>query len=169
VSWPIGFDGAKSSARRAAEVVQADGHVPTAQRWHELLGLLPEKKHVGASCEPPLSLILGAWWETTAAQKMLRPKEHIEYAASKGALDSVEHFLRSLHLGSVAHHTRTPEHKSYLTRRSWGISDMAHRGPANDSPAELHTTTPSRGPDLVPVYRDRRAAEDGDSSGDRDD
>jgi len=43
-----------------------------------------------------LPLILGAWNYTSGMEKMLRLRQHIEYAAEKGGLDAVDQFLRSL-------------------------------------------------------------------------
>ena len=77
--------------------VQAEGRIcPQPQRWNELWEMLPDKERVGLGWRPSLPLILGAWGHTSGFEKMLRLREHIEYAASKGVLGSVEHFLRSL-------------------------------------------------------------------------
>lgn len=58
--------------------------------------MLPGRHGVGSGWDPPLPLILGAWHDTTGLEKMLRLREHIEYAASNGALDAVDRFLRGL-------------------------------------------------------------------------
>ena len=42
---------------------------PQPQLWNELWETLPNKKRVGAGWEPPLPLILGAWWNTTDLEK----------------------------------------------------------------------------------------------------
>jgi len=77
--------------------VQENGRIcPQPQQWHELWELLPDKKRVGMGWDPPSPLILGAWWYTSALEKHLRFREHIEYAALKGALETVDGFLRSL-------------------------------------------------------------------------
>lgn len=59
--------------------------------------LLPNRRRKpnGGSI-PPLPLILAAWWETTPEQKIMRLREHIEYADKNGAIDAVNKFLRSL-------------------------------------------------------------------------
>jgi hypothetical protein len=76
---------------------QENGRVcPRPNRWQELYELLPEKRQVGAGWEPALPLILAAWWDTPALQKMLRLREHIEWADSHGCLEQVDAFLRSL-------------------------------------------------------------------------
>ena len=79
------------------EYVQADGRIcPSAGRWHELWELLPERRQVGAGWIPPLPLILAAWDHTSGLEKLLRLREHIEYAASHGALATVDQFLRAI-------------------------------------------------------------------------
>ena len=65
------------------------------QRWSELHNLLPERRQVGAGWEPPLPLILMAWYEPDMS-KMKRLQLHIEWAAAHGALDQVADYLRGL-------------------------------------------------------------------------
>lgn len=77
--------------------VQAEGRIcPQPQRWNEPWEMLPDKERVGSGWRPSLPHILGAWWHTSNNEKTLRLREHVEYAASKGVLDSVERFLRNL-------------------------------------------------------------------------
>jgi len=79
------------------EYVKADGRVcPMPDYWNQLWELLPDKKRVGMSWEPPLPLILAAWWDTPLLAKTLRLDEHIRYAAEHGALDQVDTYLRGL-------------------------------------------------------------------------
>jgi hypothetical protein len=79
------------------QYVRDEGRIcPEPGKWHELWQLLPDRQRVGSGWNPPLPLILAAWDHTTGLEKMLRLKEHIEYAAEKGILDQVEQFLRSL-------------------------------------------------------------------------
>jgi len=61
------------------------------------------RKRAGAGWEPALPLILGAWYETPALPKMLRLKEHIDWAEQRGVLDEVDKFLRSLTESEWAH------------------------------------------------------------------
>ncbi len=42
------------------------------------------KIRVGSGWNPPLPLILAAWDHTTGLEKLLRLKQHIEYATEKG-------------------------------------------------------------------------------------
>ena len=37
---------------------------PVPEMWSRLYELLPERRRDGSGQEPPLLLILGAWWET---------------------------------------------------------------------------------------------------------
>lgn len=79
------------------QYVMDEGRIcPEPGKWHELWQLLPDRHRVGSGWNPPLPLILAAWDHTNGLEKMLRLKQHIEYAAEKGVLDQVDQFLRSL-------------------------------------------------------------------------
>jgi hypothetical protein len=65
-------------------------------RWNELWEMLPDRNRKGLGWEPPLPLILAAWWETSALEKRNRFEEHLIYAERKGILEEVAVFLRSL-------------------------------------------------------------------------
>lgn len=69
---------------------------PQPKEWSTLWEMLPDKERVGNGWEPGLPLILGAWWYTSPLEKMIRLREHIEYAAHHGVLDQVDTFLRGL-------------------------------------------------------------------------
>jgi hypothetical protein len=69
---------------------------PQQNKWHELWEMLPDKHRVSNGWDPPLPLILADWDNTTARQKMMRLKLHIQYAANKGILDRIEEFIKSL-------------------------------------------------------------------------
>lgn len=69
---------------------------PQPQKWQELYELLPDKKRKGAGWEPSLPLILAAWWDTPAMSKMLRLREHIEWADAHGCLEQIHSFLLAL-------------------------------------------------------------------------
>lgn len=70
---------------------------PMPQKWNELYGLLKNKvqKQTGR-WEPSLPLILAAWYDTTALLKILRLREHIEWAAKQNQLEEIASFLKSL-------------------------------------------------------------------------
>lgn len=79
-----------------AEVQKNNRVCPHPQKWQQLYELLPEKKRKGAGWEPALPLILAAWWDTPAMSKMLRLREHIQWAAAHGCLEQVHRFFLSL-------------------------------------------------------------------------
>ncbi len=69
---------------------------PQPQRWQELYKVLPDKKRKGGGWEPAVPLILAAWWDTPALPKMMRLREHIEWASTHGCLDTVHKYLVEL-------------------------------------------------------------------------
>jgi hypothetical protein len=79
------------------QFVQAEGRIcPQPGKWHELWEMLPDKKREGSGWQPPLPLILAAWDHATGLEKMLRLRQHIEYAAEHGVLDTIDQYLRNL-------------------------------------------------------------------------
>ena len=94
--------------------VRDNGRIcPIGERWNQLWQMLPSRRSVGHECEPPLPLILGAWWDTPALMKMMRLEEHIRYAEAHGVLAEIDRYLRGL-----------PE------------EEWAHRGDFSCTPAE---------------------------------
>ena len=74
-----------------------DGRVcPQPMVWNELYEMLPNKRRAGLGWEPPLPMILAAWWDTPALPKMLRLAEHIGWAEQHGCLDVIADYLRGL-------------------------------------------------------------------------
>ena len=69
---------------------------PQPQSWNELWETLPNKKRVGVGWEPPLPLILIAWWNTTDLEKQNRFLSHIRWAANHGVLPKAITFIKSL-------------------------------------------------------------------------
>jgi len=69
---------------------------PKPQKWQQLYELLPHSRRKGAGWEPALPLILAAWHETPDLAKIMRLREHIEWAGDHGAIDAVYAFLQSL-------------------------------------------------------------------------
>jgi len=69
---------------------------PMPVYWNELFGMLKNKKRVGSSWEPPLPLILAAWYETSAMLKQLRLIDHIKWAEKQGQLNEISDYLRGL-------------------------------------------------------------------------
>jgi len=86
-----------ATLEEALEEAQRNNRVcPQPQKWNELYKLLPNKRRKGGGWEPPLPLILAAWWDTPAMPKMLRLREHIEWAYEQGCLDAVYEFMKNL-------------------------------------------------------------------------
>lgn len=79
-----------------AEVRKNNRVCPQPQKWRQLYDMLPDKQRKGAGWEPPLPLILAAWWDTPALLKMLRLREHVEWAVAHDCLQEVYVFLRGL-------------------------------------------------------------------------
>jgi hypothetical protein len=69
---------------------------PMPQPWHQLWDMLPDKKPVGAGWDPPLPLILAAWWDVSDDAKRERFERHVRWAAEHDVLDQVGRFLRLL-------------------------------------------------------------------------
>lgn len=69
---------------------------PLPQQWSHLYNLLPGRRRVGNGWQPSLPLILAAWDDTPDNFKMVRFREHIEWAHTYGVLDLVGTFLASL-------------------------------------------------------------------------
>ena len=72
-------------------------------QWAALWEMLPNRTRAGNGRQPALPLILGAWHDTPALLKMLRLKEHIDWADQYGVLDEVDKYLRSLPESQWAH------------------------------------------------------------------
>ncbi len=82
---------------QALEEAQKNNRVcPQPLKWKELYELLPNTKRKGNGWEPSLPLILAAWGNTPAMLKILRLREHIEWAFEHGCLDDILVFLQNL-------------------------------------------------------------------------
>jgi hypothetical protein len=69
---------------------------PQPRKWQELYEMLPNKRRLGNGWEPSVPLILAAWWTTPALAKMLRLREHVEWAEKQGCLEAVFNYLAAL-------------------------------------------------------------------------
>jgi len=86
----------KDKLTELLEYVRVNGRVcPNPQEWNALWEMLPDKKRVGMSWDPPPPLILGGWY-SPALVKIFRLEEHIRYAADHQVLDQIDVYLRSL-------------------------------------------------------------------------
>lgn len=79
-----------------AEAQKNDRICPLPRRWQQLYEMLPDKRRLDGGWEPALPLILAAWHTTPTLLKMLRVREHLEWAAEHNCLGQVYEFLRSL-------------------------------------------------------------------------
>lgn len=82
---------------QALEEAQKNDRVcPQPRKWNELYKLLPNRVRRGDGWEPAVPLILAAWWDTPAMLKILRLREHIEWASEHGCLDVIYEFMQNL-------------------------------------------------------------------------
>jgi len=84
--------------------VQAGERVcPQPTKWNELWEMLPDRRRRGSGWEPPAPLILATWWDTPILAKVLRLREHLEWAHAKGVLPQVDAYIRSFSESEWAH------------------------------------------------------------------
>lgn len=70
---------------------------PMPLKWNELFRLLKNKKQKSnGGWKPAVPLILAAWYDTPGIMKMIRLKEHLEWAKKENQMEEVSLFLRSL-------------------------------------------------------------------------
>jgi hypothetical protein len=81
----------------AVKEFQSDGRIcPLPEKWNQLWQMLPNRQRRGMGWEPAPPLILAAWQDAPHLSKMLRFREHLEWASKHSALPEVCGFLRSL-------------------------------------------------------------------------
>ena len=69
---------------------------PMPTEWDILWEMLPNRQKDGAGWQPPVPLILAAWWETSDDDKLQRFLIHIQWAHKHGAFEKIDRFVRSL-------------------------------------------------------------------------
>jgi hypothetical protein len=69
---------------------------PQPQLWNEMWNKLKDKKQIGAGWNPPLPLILAAWYDSSPNSKQFRLIQHLTWADSHGQLKEIANFLTSL-------------------------------------------------------------------------
>lgn len=69
---------------------------PQPKVWKQLWELLPERRRIGAGWEPPLPLILAAWWETSDSDKRSRFHSRLQWAVDHGAAEPVARLLAGM-------------------------------------------------------------------------
>ena len=71
--------------------------VPQPQKWNELYGRLKNtRRKPGGGFDPPLPLILAAWWESSDFDKRNRLRDHLRWAIEQNQVDEILIFLQSL-------------------------------------------------------------------------
>lgn len=88
---------ANNSLDALLEYARAEGRVcPMPMKWNELYEMLPDRRRMGGGWEPPLPLILGAWWYASATEKQERLALHLRHASTHDVFDQVDAFVRNL-------------------------------------------------------------------------
>jgi len=57
--------------------------------WNRLWELLPNRRRLGLGWEPPLPLILAAWWESSDSDKRNRFHFHLRWTSDHGSTEPV--------------------------------------------------------------------------------
>jgi hypothetical protein len=74
-----------------------DGRVcPQPTVWNRLWELLPNRRRAGPGWEPPLPLILAAWWEASDSDKRNRFHLHLRWASEQGAIEPVANLISTM-------------------------------------------------------------------------
>jgi hypothetical protein len=69
---------------------------PQPMLWNRLWELLPDRRRVGEGWEPPLPLILAAWWEPSDNEKRSRFHSHLRWASEYGAIKPVANLISNM-------------------------------------------------------------------------
>jgi hypothetical protein len=69
---------------------------PQPMVWNCLWKLLPDRQRKGDGWEPPLPLILHAWWETSDNDKRERFHLHLRWAFEHGSIEAVVKLLSNM-------------------------------------------------------------------------
>jgi hypothetical protein len=69
---------------------------PQPQVWNEMWNKLKYKKQIRAGLEPPLPLILAAWYVSSCSSKQFRLVQHLNWADIHGQLKEISDFMISL-------------------------------------------------------------------------
>ena len=69
---------------------------PQPMFWNRLWELLPDRQRKGAGWEPPLPLILAAWWDASDSSRRERFYLHLRWAAEHGVIKKIAHLLATM-------------------------------------------------------------------------
>ena len=77
---------------------RSNGRVcPLPKRWNDIWKSLPRRQQLpNGGWQPPVPLVLGAWYHASNNEKAERLVQHIDWAAQHGCLQEVDAKLRSL-------------------------------------------------------------------------
>jgi hypothetical protein len=89
---------ASEQAESLIDYASAEGRIcPQPMAWDRLWRILLKQAGALPGVEkPPPPLILGAWHFATGLEKMIRLKQHIQWAEYHGIIEEVEAVLRGL-------------------------------------------------------------------------
>ncbi len=77
---------------------------PQPQKWNELYSMLKNtRQSPSGGWNPPLPLILAAWWDSSDFSKQNRFREHIQWASDNKQAEEIGKFLRLLNEGDWLH------------------------------------------------------------------
>ena len=82
--------------KRIDEIATTGWICPQPMRWNEIYEKLPNRTRKGGGWNPPLPLILAAWWETSPRQKKERFLQHLAWAERERVLESTIDELSAL-------------------------------------------------------------------------
>lgn len=69
---------------------------PRPERWQEMFALLPPRKTLRGTQQPPMPPLGPAWAVTPPLTKRLCFREHIEWAETQGVLESIMSFMQTM-------------------------------------------------------------------------
>lgn len=79
-----------------AEANKGQRVCPQPMIWNQIWELLPGRRRNGVGWEPPLPLILAAWWETSDNEKRSRFHSHLQWACEHGAIEPVASLISAM-------------------------------------------------------------------------
>jgi hypothetical protein len=86
-----------STLQATLALASENGRVcPKPSSWARLFELLPNKRSDAYGSIPAAPLLLSAWSESSDVQKVLRLREHLEWADRHAGLPAVHAFLLKL-------------------------------------------------------------------------
>jgi hypothetical protein len=69
---------------------------PRPDYWEGLCKILRRKAKEDGVSDPPTPLILAGWWASSNLDKIVRLRDHLEFAEARTALKEADRYLRGL-------------------------------------------------------------------------